>query len=834
VRVLVLGLRGRIALIASLVIVFAVVAITVAAGFDLTEDYQRALQGRSTAIAKSLRIQLDRVLQYGINVEDLSGFEEQCQETVRAYEGIGSAFVLSPSGTVLFHNDPRNMGRRVENRNLMEAASEPRESTVVTTFRGRVYHATLVPVIGPGGNHQASVVVTLLAEHVNAEMRELVFYGVGVGMAVLLLGIGLLLAALSRFVTSPLARLTGTVERIRRGEASFSERVPGAGPGEIGGLIAGFNRLLEHIQKRDEQLVSLEQLTRSEASLANAQELAHVGSWEWRLGQTDYWSGQMYRILGLDPAGTTPGFAAFLAQVLVEERAQVKEYVAAASRQGGKHGFEVRIRRPDGEERILYERAETTFDAEGRPVLVRGSLQDITESKQMEGRIRALAYYDSLTGLPNRTQFKERLARVLRKAERDGGRVAVMFLDLDRFKQINDSLGHPVGDELLKAVAARLGGCLRPDDDVGRAEDATARLGGDEFTVMLAGLERDEDAARVAARIVAAIARPFSIDGHELFVTASIGIAVHPGDGGDVDTLLKNADIAMYYAKDLGRNQYKFYSADLNARALERLTLERDLHRALERRELALHYQPQVDQASGRVTGVEALLRWRHPERGMLPPAQFIPIAEQTGLIAPIGEWVLGEACRQAKAWSDAGMEPLEMWVNVSGIQFRDRRLIGAVREALAASGLKARLLVLEATETIMLENREATLATLRELKRLGIGLAIDDFGTGYSSLAYLKRFPLDTLKIDGSFVRDLGGDGDDQAIVDAIIAMAKRLKLHVLAEGVETPQQAARLLQMGCYRMQGFYFSRPLPPEEITAFVTAAQRSKGLRLKTA
>jgi EAL domain-containing protein (putative c-di-GMP-specific phosphodiesterase class I) len=285
----------------------------------------------------------------------------------------------------------------------------------------------------------------------------------------------------------------------------------------------------------------------------------------------------------------------------------------------------------------------------------------------------------------------------------------------------------------------------------------------------------------------------------------------------------------MYYAKDLGRNNYKFYSSDLNARALERLNLERDLHRALERGELALHYQPQVDQASGRVTGVEALLRWRHPERGMVSPAQFIPIAEQTGLIKPIGEWVLAEACRQAQAWIDAGLEPLEMWVNVSGIQFRDRRLIGAVHDALENSRLDPRLLMLEATETIMVEHRDATLAMLRELKALGIGIAIDDFGTGYSSLAYLKRFPLDTLKIDGSFVRDLHGDADDQAIVAAIIAMANRLKLRVLAEGVETPQQAARLMHMGCHRMQGYYFCRPVPAAEIPTFVAASLAARPL-----
>ena len=571
---------------------------------------------------------------------------------------------------------------------------------------------------------------------------------------------------------------------------------------------------------------SLEALARSEASLAHAQSLARVGNWEWRPGGSPtFWSDEVYRILGLEPGSVVPGLPAALERVPPEDREQVEAAFRAMLKEGERGHFEHRIVRPDGGERTVLSSAEAVRDASGRAILVRGTAQDITERKQIEGRIRQLAYFDSLTGLPNRLQFKEQVARALRHAGRDSGRIAVMFLDLDRFKQINDSLGHTAGDELLKAVAARLGGCLRGGDEVGRAGNATARLGGDEFTVLLTALNGAEDAARVAERIVQELARPFAIYGHELFISASIGIAVYPDDGSDVDTLLKNADVALYYAKDLGRNRYQFYSNDLNARALERLELERDLHRALERRELLLHYQPQIDTTTGRVTGVEALLRWNHPGRGMVPPAHFISVAEQTGLIVPIGEWVLVEACRQTRAWSEQGVGGLEVWVNVSGAQFRDRRLVDAVRKALDSSGIEPARLVIEATETIMLDDREATLAAVHELKEMGIGVAIDDFGTGYSSLAYLKRFPLDTLKIDGSFVRDIGDDPDDQAIVSAIIAMARSLGLQVLAEGVETCAQARRLLDMGCQRMQGYHFSRPVPADAIAGLAAKSYR---------
>ena len=818
-----LGLRARIALVVGVVMALTTAAVVTTTVIDFTDDLERAMQSRSLAVAKSIRMQLDRVSSVGITLENLSGFEEQLQDAVRTYDGVSHAFVANLSGTIMFHNNPSRMGKSVGTARMREAVADDRESVVQSVFEGRKLVTTVVPVFDRAGAHIGSVAVGFPAELIGNEVRELVIYAVGAGMAVFVVGMLLLLVALSAFVTRPLSALARTVDRIRAGNDDFSVRVRGQGSGEVGVLIDGFNRMLEHIEQRDRQLVSLEKLKRSEASLAYAQSLAQVGNWEWRPGSTDvYWSEEIYRILGLQPGRDAPSFDTAIQRVPPEQRDEVGAAFAAMMKNGELHNLEHRIVRPDGVERVVLSHAAIERDARGRAVMVRGTAQDITERKQIETRIRTLAYFDGLTGLPNRTQFKEQVARAIRRAGREQARMAVMFLDLDRFKHINDSLGHTAGDALLKAVAARLSGCLRGGDAVGRNADevSMARLGGDEFTVLLARLAHAEDAAKVARRIVEELARPYSIDGHELFVTASVGIAVYPDDGGDVDALLKSADVAMYAAKDDGRNGYRFYSRELNAAASERLELERDLHRVLERNELELHYQPQVDAASGRVTGVEALLRWNSPERGLVPPGKFIPIAEQTGLIVPIGLWVLREACRQGAAWRRQGLE-LEVWVNVSGVQFRDRGLVQAAQSALEESGFDPRHLVIEATESILMQERDASLATLLALKQLGPRVAIDDFGTGYSSLAYLKRFPLDTLKIDGSFVRGLESANGDRAIVSAIIAMAYSLGIGVLAEGVETRAQAERLSVLGCTRMQGYLFSAAVPAGRIPDLVS-------------
>ncbi len=433
---------------------------------------------------------------------------------------------------------------------------------------------------------------------------------------------------------------------------------------------------------------------------------------------------------------------------------------------------------------------------------------DITEFKQAEDRIRYLAYYDPLTDLPNRTLLRDRTEQVLHNASRERRQAALLFLDLDNFKNINDSLGHLSGDELLQEVAKRIQSELRQSDTVGR-------LGGDEFLILLADVNVGA-AMHVARNLLNGISRPFTAQGHTLTVSASIGIALFPRDGNTFEELHKNADIAMYKAKELGRNRYHFFTQELNSAAMERLVLENALRRALDENQLNLHFQPQVEIASGRIIGTEALLRWNHPELGSVSPAKFIPVAEESGLIGPIGAWVVREACRQNKAWQDAGLPPMVVAVNTSTRQYSMGDVYAMVSDALQSSGLDPRYLEVEITESLLAQDIDATLDVLTNLKALGVQIAVDDFGTGYSSLAYLKRFPLNKLKIDQSFVRDLDTDEDDRAIAAGVINLGHSLQLTAIAEGVETEQQLETLRTLGCDEAQGYLFSRPLPPEEL------------------
>jgi len=455
----------------------------------------------------------------------------------------------------------------------------------------------------------------------------------------------------------------------------------------------------------------------------------------------------------------------------------------------------------------------TAIDGGGMVCVVR----DITERTYAEEQIKHLAYHDALTTLPNRLLFKDRVTVAISHAQRHDSRVAVLFLDLDRFKVINDSLGHNIGDQLLQAVAARVQSCVRESDTV-------ARLGGDEFTLLLPELAHAEDAALVAQKILEAVRYPFHIEGREFYITTSIGISVFPEDGPDAETLIKSADTAMYQAKEQGRDNYQLFNALVNAKALQRIALEHGLRRSLSHHEMAVHYQPIFDFRTGRMTGMEALLRWTDPELGAIPPATFIPLAEAIGVMIPIGTWALRVACAQAKEWHDAGFDTLSLAVNLSVCQLQQPDLVNLVRDVLAETGLPARLLELEITESTAMQSPEASIRTLYELKRLGIRISLDDFGTGHSSLAYLKRFPIDTLKIDQSFVRDITRDPDTAAIVTAIIAMGHSLRLKVIAEGVEFRDQATFLRRCGCDQMQGYLINAPMPAAELGAILAAGE----------
>ncbi|MBI3529986.1 MAG: EAL domain-containing protein [Betaproteobacteria bacterium] len=480
---------------------------------------------------------------------------------------------------------------------------------------------------------------------------------------------------------------------------------------------------------------------------------------------------------------------------------------------------EFRIVRPDGDVRWLHNRSFPVLDESGQVTMITGIAEDVTSRKLDEEKLQFLAHYDNLTELPNRSLFFDRLQQTILHARREGRAVAVVFVDVDHFKRVNDTLGHAAGDRLLQQVARRLESAVRAGDTVGR-------LGGDEFALILSNLANASDAGLVAQKLMDVLHKSFDVEGRELFVTASAGVTLFPDDSEDPDTLIKNADIAMYRAKELGRNAYQFFKSEMNARALERMSMENHLRRALERNEFQLYYQPKVNIASGEITGLEALLRWQHPELGMVSPVRFIPILEDNGLIIPVGEWVLGEVCRQIGRWmGDRALSVVPVAVNLSGHQLQQKDIGESLMRIITGFDVNPRLIELEITESVLMRNAEQTGSMLRGLQQFGVRLSMDDFGTGYSSLGYLKSFPLDALKIDRSFVRDIVTDPDDAMITRAIISMAHSLRLKVVAEGVENAAQLALLARAGCDEIQGFHFSKPLPAEECMALVRARRR---------
>lgn len=514
------------------------------------------------------------------------------------------------------------------------------------------------------------------------------------------------------------------------------------------------------------------------------------------------------RIFGFDSPLELMRTCTHLDTQLYLEAGRRAEFMRLIEAQGSVSGFESQVRRRNGEIIWISENARAVCDEDGRVVCFEGTVEDVTERKLYQARIEQQANYDTLTGLANRSLLNERLQEAILAAAKSGTRLAVVFVDLDRFKFINDSLGHHVGDELLRAIAGRLKANMREGDTV-------ARLGGDEFVLLINGQREPDSVAFILERMLADISQPWSIPEGDFTFTCSMGVALYPDDGDTSETLLKHADSAMYRAKETGRNNFQFFTAQLNALATERLELENNLRRALERQQFELNYQPRIDLASGALVGAEALIRWRMSDEQTIAPSRFIPMAEEIGLIAPIGKWVLKTACAQNKAWQEAGFAPLVMSVNVSPRQFRQDQFVQTVAQVLRETGLEARYLEIELTESAVMHDAEEFVAMLNELNDLGVQIAIDDFGTGYSSLSYLKRFPVDRLKVDRSFVQDIASDADDATIVRTIIALGHNLGLKVVAEGVETDEQLEFLRENECDELQGYLYGRPLTAEE-------------------
>jgi len=486
---------------------------------------------------------------------------------------------------------------------------------------------------------------------------------------------------------------------------------------------------------------------------------------------------------------------------------------AADQDRNGSLPFDSVLIQRDGAEIYIQDSVAPIHDHDGKVIGSVLVFRDVSAARAMAAQIAHLAEHDFLTGLPNRLLLNDRVGQAIALAQRNQDKVAVIFMDIDGFKHINDSLGHPTGDKLLQCVANRLQDCVR-------APDTVSRQGGDEFIVLLQGVKKPEDAAIAAERLLKSLAKGFSIGQQNLHITSSIGVSLYPDDGPDAETLIKNADTAMYQAKANGRQGVQFFKPEMNVRAVERQSIEEDLRRALERQEFTLHYQPKINLATGTITGAEGLLRWSHPTRGSISPSQFIPIAEDSGLILPIGAWVLREACAQSQAWVAEGLPIVSMAVNVSAVEFRNQNFLDNLSATLSETGMDPRSLELEITEGVLMKNAELGASILQSLREKGVRVAIDDFGTGYSSLSYLRKFPLDALKIDQSFVRQIADSPDEATIVTAIISMGRSLHLRVIAEGVETAEDLAFLQDRECDEAQGYYFSRPIPADQFAALL--------------
>ncbi len=586
-------------------------------------------------------------------------------------------------------------------------------------------------------------------------------------------------------------------------------------------------------------------LRKSEAQLRSAQRIARLGSWEWDISNNKFlWSDELLHIFNISPAAIAGNYDTFIRFIHPIDKEHVKMTIedAIATRQPFRIDYKIVL--ADGTERFVSTEGQPVSNGNGKPSKLSGTVQDITERKQTEEQIRSLALYDNLTGLPNRILFRDRLEQAIRQAARQNKMAAVMFIDLDHFKDVNDSMGHNAGDMLLRKVSQRL-------LSVTRSTDTVARLGGDEFTVALQNVPSLDVICQLSQKLIDAFSEPFAIETMSIFVTASIGVAVYPGDAEKADDLLKHADMAMYHAKEQGKNNYKLFSSEMQVKADTRLTMQNEIRLAMKNNEFSLHYQPQFNTITGKLAGMEALIRWNHPVKGVVFPNTFIPIAEATGLIVPLGEWVLQEACRQNMSWQAMGYEPLKISVNISAVQFKRGNIVNVIKTALESTGMDPHLLQIELTESSLMqysenmgtkivkdqatdfaapislaeEDNNSIVDALDLLQKLGVSIALDDFGTGYSSLSYLRYFPIDVIKIDRSFVWAINA-WQGSEIISTIIEMSKRLHLQVTAEGVETEYQKTYLINQGCHELQGYLTGKPAPAEDCVKYFTQHQES--------
>jgi len=563
--------------------------------------------------------------------------------------------------------------------------------------------------------------------------------------------------------------------------------------------------------------------------LVQTQRLAKVGYWEWDFNNLMSWSEQVAETFWLPQDKLFGDTTYFFQNLHKQDFEKVKSALKLARDKQQNFSIEYRLKNKSGQSRIVFHEVGVKYNDSGKPISLIGTIQDITDRKRAELKIQRLVNHDKVTGLPNRISLRKKLEKITTQKYSNDHLTAILTLDLDHFKRLNDTLGHNRGDELLRKITSRLILCIeeyenKTDNDLSSTiihkhksslENTLAHFGGDEFVVMMDGIKAVEDAATMARKINAIISKPADINGDEISVTASIGISVFPEDGSDVDTLLKQSGTALYHAKREGRNCYKFFTARMNARAFERLSLEVNLRKALENDQFLLFYQPKVDAMSGQILGMEALIRWKHPELGMISPAEFIPVAEQTGLIVPMGQWIFEESCRFIKTLQEQGLSSLTIAINLSGLQFSQTNLLSTLSDTVKEAGINPQQIELEITESLIMNDVDQAIVTLNCFKDFGFSIAIDDFGTGYSSLAYLKKFPISTLKIDQSFVRGVHKDPDDRAIIQAVITLAHSLSLKVVAEGIEEKEQLSVLKEQGCDIIQGYYFSQPLCGEE-------------------